>query len=186
MSSPHPLNQAVLAQAMHDLRNGQLRRCQAMGFGDDELEALKYPALVSVLLNAQVPWCSIRINRYVLHRLLRQVVDVEHEIRMVDRMLKLDASTEMLNKFYGLTNQEVALRRELLGLPKRKGRHPALSEKQENDLWQRWKDRLDADQINHDEDDDMLLLAMELAEHTETPLSVVWGAICAWVEGGQV
>ena len=25
----HPLNQAVIAQALHDLRNGQLRRCKA-------------------------------------------------------------------------------------------------------------------------------------------------------------
>lgn len=30
MSAPHPLNQAVIAQALHDLRNGQLRRCKAM------------------------------------------------------------------------------------------------------------------------------------------------------------
>lgn len=26
MSAPHPLNQAVIAQALYDLRNGQLRR----------------------------------------------------------------------------------------------------------------------------------------------------------------
>jgi hypothetical protein len=45
MSAPHPLNQAVIAQALHDLRNGQLRRCKAMGFGEEELDALKHPAL---------------------------------------------------------------------------------------------------------------------------------------------
>ena len=50
MSVPHPLNQAVIAQALHDLRNGQLRRCKAMGFGEQELSALKHPALVSVLI----------------------------------------------------------------------------------------------------------------------------------------
>jgi ParB family protein of integrating conjugative element (PFGI_1 class) len=42
MSAPHPLNQAVIAQALHDLRNGQLRRCKAMGFGEEELDALKH------------------------------------------------------------------------------------------------------------------------------------------------
>ena len=31
MSTSHPLNQAVIAQALYDLRNGQLRRCKAMG-----------------------------------------------------------------------------------------------------------------------------------------------------------
>ena len=41
MSVPHPLNQAVIAQALHDLRNGQLRRCKLMGFGEAELDALK-------------------------------------------------------------------------------------------------------------------------------------------------
>jgi len=43
MSAPHPLNQAVIAQALYDLRNGQLRRCKAMGFSEAELDALKHP-----------------------------------------------------------------------------------------------------------------------------------------------
>ena len=59
MSAPHPLNQAVIAQALHDLRNGQLRRCKAMGFGEEELDALKHPELVSMLVNATVSWCSV-------------------------------------------------------------------------------------------------------------------------------
>ena len=121
MSAPHPLNQAVIAQALHDLRNGQLRRCKAMGFGEEELDALKHPELVSMLVNATVSWCSVSVNRDVLKRLLSQVHDVEREIATVDRMLRLGASTEMVSRFYGLTHQEVALRRDILGLPKRKG-----------------------------------------------------------------
>lgn len=124
MSAPHPLNQAVIAQALYDLRNGQLRRCKLMGFGEEELDALKHPALISVLANANVSWCSVTVNREVLRRLLKQAQDVEKEIATVDRMLRLGASTEMVSRFYGLTHQEVALRREILGLPKRKGRHP--------------------------------------------------------------
>jgi hypothetical protein len=58
MSSPHPLNQVVIAQALHDLRNGQLRRCEAMGFSASALEALKRPSAVSVLANAKVAWCQ--------------------------------------------------------------------------------------------------------------------------------
>ncbi|CAM5566413.1 hypothetical protein SSTU70S_06741 [Stutzerimonas stutzeri] len=89
MSAPHPLNQAVIAQALHDLRNGQLRRCKAMGFGEEELDALKHPELVSMLVNATVSWCSVSVNREVLKRLLSQVHDVEREIATVDRMLRL-------------------------------------------------------------------------------------------------
>src|SRR3546814_14190493 len=129
MSAPNPLNQAVLAQALYDLRNGQLRRCKAMGFGEEELDALKHPALISVLANANVSWCSVSVNREVLRRLLKQAQDVEKEIATVDRMLRLGASTEMVSRFYGLTHQEVALRREVFGLPKRKGRHPVLDRK---------------------------------------------------------
>src|SRR5690606_13155097 len=105
MSAPHPLNQAVIAQALYDLRNGQLRRCKLMGFGEEELDALKHPALISVLANANVSWCSVTVNREVLRRLLRQAQDVEKEIATVDRMLRLGASTEMVSRFYGLTHQ---------------------------------------------------------------------------------
>ncbi|ELF6204793.1 TPA: DUF2857 domain-containing protein [Pseudomonas putida] len=186
MSTPHPLNQAVIAQALHDLRNGQLRRCKAMGFGDDDLDALKHPALISVLVNASVSWCSVSINREVLRRLLLQALDVEKEIATVDRMLRLGASTEMVSRFYGLTHQEVALRREILSLPKRKGRHPVLDEAQDTELWQRWK-ALTAQQTVEPEDDTALLaVAMDLAEGMSLPLSVIWATIKSWVDQGLV
>src|SRR3546814_11983396 len=77
------------------------------------LNALKRPELISVLLNASVSWCSVSINRDVVKRLLQQAQDAEKEIAFVDRMLRLGASTEMVGRFYGLTHQEVALRREI-------------------------------------------------------------------------
>jgi len=186
MSAPHPLNQAVIAQALHDLRNGQLRRCKAMGFGERELDALKHPALVSVLINATVSWCSVKVNRDVLHRLLQQVADVEKEIATVDRMLRLGASTEMVSKFYGLTHQEVALRRSILGLPKRKGRHPVLSEAQETGLWERWKPAIEQRGITLDDDMAMLELTLDLAEDLAIPASVIWATIRSWIDQGLV
>lgn len=186
MPAPHPLNQAVIAQALHDLRNGQLRRCKAMGFGEQELDALKHPALVSVLVNATVSWCSVKVNRDVLHRLLRQVEDVEKEIVAVDRMLRLGASTEMVSKFYGLTHQEVALRRDILGLPKRKGRHPVLSEEQDTDLWARWKPAVVQRGIALDDDLAMLNLTLDLAEDLGLPASVIWATVRSWIDQGLV
>ena len=186
MSSPHPLNQAVIAQALHDLRNGQLRRCKAMGFGEEELDALKHPALVSVLVNATVSWCSVSVNREVLKRLLNQVQDVEQEIAAVDRMLRLGASTEMVSRFYGLTHQEVALRRDILGLPKRKGRHPVLDEVQDTALWEHWKAGVTERHIALDDELSMLGLTMDLAEAMTLPMSVVWAAIRTWIDQGLV
>ncbi|WP_237881345.1 DUF2857 domain-containing protein [Pseudomonas sp. PGPR40] len=186
MTTPHPLNQAVIAQALHDLRNGQLRRCKTMGFADEDLAALKEPALISVLLNARVPWCTIQINRQVLRRILHQVEDAEQEIAMVDRMLRLGASTEMVSKFYGLTHEEVALRRGILGLPKRKGRHPALSEEQDTLLWERWYPQLKARDIAVDDDMAMLALTLDLAEELTFPVSVIWAALHNWIDQGLV
>lgn len=184
MSSPHPLNQAVIAQALHDLRNGQLRHCQAMGFSAKTLEALKHPALVSVLANAKVAWCSVRINGEVVQRLLDQVGDVEKEIAAIDRMLRLGASTDMLSEFHGLTHQEVALRRQMLNLPQRKGRWPVLSEAEDGSLWQRWQSRVKARGIDLRDDLAMLSIGMDLAEEQGLPLSVVWSAIRSWVDQG--
>lgn len=186
MSGPHPLNQAVIAQALHDLRNGQLRRCLAMGFGQQDLEALKQPELVSMLANAKVAWCSVTVNRGVLQRLLRQVHDVGQEVAVIDRMLRLGASTEMVSQFFGLTHQEVALRREVLGLPKRKGRYPVLTEEQETALWNRWMPELRARGTRVGDAAEMLLLAMDVAEAMTLPLSVVWAAIQGWIDQGLV
>ena len=186
MSAPHPLNQAVIAQALHDLRNGQLRRCKAMGFGEQDLEALKHPALVSVLVNASVSWCSVKVNREVLQRLLSQVQDVEKDIATVDRMLRLGASTEMVSKFFGLTHQEVALRRDVLGLPKRKGRHPVLTEAQDAALWQRWKPLRQTQSVALDDDMAMMSLSLDLAEEFSLPASVVWATIRCWISQGLV
>jgi hypothetical protein len=57
MSSPHPLNQAVIAQALHDLRNGQLAAARQWirGKGAGCAQA---SALVSVLINATV--CGVQ------------------------------------------------------------------------------------------------------------------------------
>lgn len=181
-AAPHPLNQAVVAQALHDLRNGQLRRCLAMGFGERELDILKQPALVALLANARVPWCSVTVDREMLWRLVSQMRDIEQEITSVDRMLRLGASTEMVSKFYGLTHQEVALRREILGMPKRKGRHPVLSEEQETALWHRWKPAISTRGIALDDETAMLGLTMELAESLSLPMSVIWAAIQGWIE----
>jgi len=186
MSGPHPLNQAVIAQALHDLRNGQLRHCLAMGFGQQDLEALKRPELVSMLANAKVSWCSVTVNRDVLQRLLRQVHDVGQEVAVIDRMLRLGGSTEMVGQFFGLTHQEVALRRGVLGLPKRKGRYPALTEEQETALWHRWKPALQARDTRTGDPADMLLLAMDTAEEMALPLSVVWATIQGWIDQGLV
>lgn len=184
MSGPHPLNQAVIAQALHDLRNGQLRRAKSMGFDDEDLDALKHPAMASVLANASVSWCSVVVNRDVLRRLLQQIEDVTQEIVKIDRLLRLGASTELISRFFGLTHQEIALRRSIIGLPRRKGRHPVLKEEQDTDLWRRWSAAVKEQAIDLNDDMSMLGIAADLAETTGLPLSVIWNALRGWIDEG--
>lgn len=184
MSTSHPLNQAVVAQALHDLRNGQLRRCKAMGFDDKDLEALKQPALVSLLINASVSWCTVTVNREVLQRLLHQVSSVEQEIEKVDRMLRLGASTDMVHHFYGLTHEEIALRRNLLQLPKRKGRHPVLSETEDVRLWELWTDVIRQQGTDLSDELAMLNVTLDIAEEMKLPASVLWSTIHKWIDEG--
>lgn len=186
MSGPHPLNQAVVAQALHDLRSGQLRKARSMGFDERDLDALKHPAMASILANATVSWCSVTINRDVMRRLLQQAERDTEEVRKVDRLLRLRASTELITKFYGLTHQEVALRREMIDMGKRKGRYPVLTEQQDADLWEAWSAEVKKQDIALDDDTAMLGLAADLAEATDIALAVIWNAIQGWIAEGLV
>ena len=179
--APHPLNQAVVIQALYDLRNGQSYRCLAMGFGEQELEMLKQPELVALLVNARVPWCSVTVNRDMLRRLAVQAREVGQELGTVDRMLRLGGSSEMVSRYHGLTHQEIAVRREIIGQPGRRGRHPTLDEAQENQLWQAWKTAKAERAIAPDDEDARLELAMDLAESLDVPLAALWAAIQRWV-----
>lgn len=181
MSGPHPLNQAVIAQALHDLRNGQLRKAKSMGFQDEDLEALKHPAMASILANTNISWCSVAINRDVLRRLLRQTDDLFREIGEVDRLLRLGASSDIISRFYGLTHQEVAVRRAAIGMPKRKGRHHVLTEQQDAALWEAWSEKIKKQGIPLHDDTAMLALAADLAEAMSLPLSVIWSSIRGWI-----
>ncbi|MDR0716340.1 MAG: DUF2857 domain-containing protein [Azoarcus sp.] len=178
--TPHPLNQAVVIQTLHDLRNGQLHRCLDMGFTERELEVLKWPALAALLVHARVPWCTVTVDRNVLGRLIDQAREVEREVTTVDRLLTLGASSEMICQRHGLTHQEVALRRELLGLPGRKGRHPELSDAQEAELWRAWQVDAAERGIAPDEEEGILAWAMERAEAMAVPLAVIWTTLQNW------
>jgi hypothetical protein len=182
MSVRHPLNQAVLNQALNDLRNGQLRRCQLMGFSARALKALKDPALVSLLANSRVCWVQVKVNLNVIHNLLDKRVSDEQETQAIDRMLLAGGSTEMVTKFYGLNHQEVAIRREILEMDARKGRWADLTEEQDHALWKAWQAVIKERKTPLADDNAVLQIALELAESQSVALVVVWNAITEWTE----
>ena len=143
---------------------------------NEEVERLRHSATNSLLTRRDV----------VVVATVSAIYGLGTPQEYVDRMLRLGASTEMVSKFYGLTHQEVALRRDILGLPKRKGRHPVLDEAQDVALWERWKAGVVERHIALTDDMEMLALTMDLAEAMTLPMSVIWSATRNWIDQGLV
>lgn len=67
-----PLNYLVLFDALHALKEGNIRHCQALGFTFDEMNALSQLSLDEffTLSRASAPFIDISIRHDVLHQLL--------------------------------------------------------------------------------------------------------------------
>ena len=171
------LNQAMLTQVLHELRLGNLQRCKALGLGEDDLYLLQSlpPTTLSRLALANVSWVEIRIDSSVLRRLIEQADRDEQNERLINRALKLGASSRIMYQCFGLAHSETAMRRRLLKIETRKGRPHHLSEAQEHALWQRWC-QLRA----QDDTEDPLDAMMLLAEEQQVSLVVVWQQIAQY------
>ena len=177
MPIPHPLNQAMIAQALHNMQNGEFRRCKAMGFSTSIMAALKQPEKVSLLVHAQVCWCTVTVNQELVDRLLLQTDESALKTASVDRMLRLGASVEMIRSASGLTLQEIRIRRDTLGMPARKGRYPELNAEQTAELRRCWRTQLQLCDIEFDDKHSVLIASLDIAERLGVPASVVWRTV---------
>lgn len=186
-----PINQAMVHQVLHMLRAGQLRKCKAMGLGDDIIKGFDSDKYLSILANSSVPWCELKVNTEVVRRLFKQADRSEEQARLIDRAIHLGASSILITSLFGLSNQEIKHRRDVLGVPQRKGRWPMLSEQVERDLWSRWA--LLAKQNSVDTTDLMAILDVAILiaeEYANRPmedgsvisLSQIWSNITAWID----
>ena len=180
--SRQPLNQAVIAQVLYDLRNGQLRRSLDMGFNEDDIRLLQDPELVSVLLNTTVRWSSVRVDSQVLSRLLNSVKDTGKEILIIDEMLRLGASSKMITDVFGLNQREVAFRKRVLDIDKKQGRWEEIPDELNHQLWREWKDKIKQYQLDPMNIMDMAKLCMVLAKKHDTPMAMIWQAMEKWME----
>lgn len=177
MLIPHPLNQAMIAQALHNMHNGEFRRCKAMGFSASMMAALKQPEKVSLLVHAQVCWCTVTVNQEIVDQLLQQIDESALNIANVNRMLRLGASVEMIRRASGLTPREIRVRRDTLGLPAHKGRYSELNREQIAELRRCWRTQLQAGDIEFDDKHSLLLASLDIAEKLGHPASVVWRTV---------
>ena len=136
------------------------------------------PTTLARLAHATVPWVEVKIDSPVLHRLIEQAERDEQNERLINRALKLGASSTIMYQCFGLAHSETALRRRLLKIETRKGRPQNLSEAQEHALWQRWC-QLRAQDSTEDQLDAMMMLA----EEQQVSLTIVWQQIDQYSNG---
>ena len=195
--SKTPINEAILSQVLHNVRNGQLRRCIEMGLEPEILAQLQQPSALSLLLNTPVSWCSVTIDGNMVKTILNGAQRSDEEVRMVERALRLGATTHMLQQFFGLSPQDVALQRLMMGVTARRGRWREFSEQTDADLWYRWTYLMKEHQVDQADSIAMLDIAMLVAEEMKLPhsedageameslsLAIIWHRIQSWIKEG--
>lgn len=196
--SKTPINEAILSQVLHNMRNGQLRRCIEMGLEPELLAQFQQPSVLSLLLNTPVSWCTVSIDGDIVKRLLNGAQRSNEEVRMLERALRLGATTQMLQQFFGLSPQDVALQRLMMGITARRGRWREFSEEMDTQLWYRWTDLMKEHQVELNDTVALLNVAMLVAEELNAPqenladdgltdslnLAVIWNRIQNWIREG--
>ncbi|KNX78292.1 hypothetical protein DA83_23410 [Pseudomonas sp. 250J] len=185
--SKSTLNEAVLSQLLDLMRNGQLQRCVEMGVEPEVLGQIQHPTVLSLLRNTPVSWVTVSINSSMILKLLTGAARTEEETRLIERAIRLGATTSLLGKFFGLTPQEIALQRTVIGVRAPRGRWPELSEDQDHHIWHRWTKLMDAHRVDLEDSMAMLDVAMLVAEELSTDgltLAQIWSRITQWVEQG--
>lgn len=193
--SKTPINEAILSQVLHNMRNGQLKRCIEMGLEPEILAQLQQPSVLSLLLNTPVSWCTVTIDAVMVKRLLTGAERSEDEARMIERALRLGGTTQMLQQFFGLSPQDVALQRLVIGVTPRRGRWREFSEEMDTHLWYRWTHLMEEHQVELEDSIALLDIAMLVAEELNVPhdtddpadnlsLAVIWSRIQDWIKQG--
>ncbi|MEF3102565.1 DUF2857 domain-containing protein [Raoultella terrigena] len=135
------LNYDVLTDVLHALKEGNIRYCESLGFTFDEINALDQLSLdeLFIVSRASAPFFSITVRHDVLHHLLAQARQEYRHQQEINRAIRLGGSIALLNHYFGLTSNEVCLRRRLLGVSVPYGRTPEPDEKTDAAIWLQWQ-----------------------------------------------
>lgn len=156
------LNYAVLTDALQALNKGNIHHCEELGFTFDEMNALSQlsPDALFSLSRAAVPFMTLSVRHDVLHQLLAHSGQEEQRRQLIDRAIRLGGSIALLNHYFGLTSNEVCLRRRLLGVNVPYGRTPEPDEKTDAAIWLQWQQC----RVDNLESPDALIAMMQVTE----------------------
>ncbi|MBR7599527.1 DUF2857 domain-containing protein [Klebsiella variicola] len=135
------LNYAVLTDALHALKEGNFHYCESLGFTFDEMTDLNQLSLdeLFIVSRSSTPFVAISVHHDVLRH---QMVLARQEVRLqqlINRAIRLGGSIALLNQYFGLTSNEICLRRRMLGVSVPYGRTPEPDEETDAAIWRQWK-----------------------------------------------
>lgn len=174
------LNYAVLTDALHALKEDNIHHCESLGFTFDEINTLSQLSLdeLFILSRATAPFISVSVRHDVLHYLLTQARQECQRQQQIKRAIQLGGSIALLNQYFGLTSNEVCLRRRLLGVSVPYGRTPEPDEETDSAIWQQWQKCRVENLASPEALRAMMQVTETLLSQTEgLPLTTVWKRI---------
>lgn len=156
------INYTILTDALHALKEGNIRHCKSLGFTFDEMNALNQLSLdeLFTVSRAAVPFVSVSVRHDVLHHLLAQARQEYQHQQEINRAIRLGGSISLLNHYFGLTSNEVCLRRRLLSVSVPYGRTPEPDEETDAEIWRQWQKC----RVDNLESSDALAAMMQVTE----------------------
>ncbi|MEI7174253.1 DUF2857 domain-containing protein [Pectobacterium carotovorum] len=174
------LNYAVLTNALAALKEGNFRYCETLGFTFDELNALNQLSLdeLFIVSRASAQFMSITVRHDALKQILALSRKETQRQQQINRAIKLGGSIALLNHFFGLTSNEVCVRRRLLGVTIPYGRTPIPDEAVDAEIWLSWKKNRSENLDTPDALEAMMQVTESLSSREKGPsLTAVWNRI---------
>lgn len=176
------LNYAVLTDALHALKEGNIRHCEALGFTYNELEAINRLSMDEffILSRASAQFLHITIQHEVLRQLLAQTRQEIQLQQRINRAIALGGSIELLSQFFGLSSGEISARRRFVGISISQGRTRIPDEETDARIWRQWQQHRPDTLLSMDALDIMMDITETLSDTGEgvlLSLTVVWNRI---------
>lgn len=176
------LNYAVLTDAIHALKDGNIRHCESLGFTYDELNAINKLSMDELLIlsRASSQFINVTIHHEVLRQILAQTKQEIYLQQRINRAIELGGSIELLNQFFGLSSNEISARRRLVGIYISQGRTRIPDESTDAEIWTLWTKQRPDNLFSLDALDAMMNITEELSERSDAEalsLTVVWNRI---------
>ncbi|WP_017346459.1 DUF2857 domain-containing protein [Pantoea sp. A4] len=174
------LNHALLTEALYALKEGNFRHCETLGFTFDEMNSLNQLTLDQLFIISRTSdqFMRVTVHHDAFQRILARSRQEIQRQQQMSRAIRLGASITLLSQFYGLTSNEICLRRRLLGIVVPMGRPPVPDEETDAEIWRRWQNHRVENLLSFEALEVMMQITEALSSLVESPsLNVVWSRI---------